>query len=111
MIRIDPATGAAVGTSGADTNAKRIIAYGLRDATRLAVRPGTNDIWVADRGGGYWEEFHRVTPGSTKPNFGWPCYENNAMREQSDLQNLNLCESLYSGGGNRQSPSGPTTTS
>ena len=99
VIRIDPATGAPVGTSGADTNAKRIIAYGLRDASRLAVRPGTNDIWVTDRGGGYWEEFHRVTPGSSKPNFGWPCYENNAKREQSDLQNLNLCESLYSGGG------------
>ena len=63
------------------------------------MRPGTNDIWVTDRGGGYWEEFHRVTPGSSKPNFGWPCYENNAKREQSDLQNLNLCESLYSGGG------------
>jgi glucose/arabinose dehydrogenase len=99
VIRIDPATGAPVGTSGSDTNAKRIIAYGLRDAARLAIRPGTNDIWVTDRGGGYWEEFHRVTPGSSKPNFGWPCYENNSIREQSDLQNLNLCESLYSGGG------------
>ena len=99
VIRIDPATGAPVGTSGVDTNAKRIIAFGLRDGSRLAVRPGTNDIWVADRGGGYWEELHRVTPGSSKPNFGWPCYENNEIRKQSDLQNLNLCESLYSGGG------------
>ena len=99
VIRIDPATGAPVGTTGTDENAKRIIAYGLRDATKLAVRPGTNDIWVADRGGGYWEEFHRVTPGTSKPNFGWPCYENNVIRKQSDLQDLNLCESLYSGGG------------
>ena len=98
VIRIDPATGAPVGSSGADTNAKRIVAYGLRDATRLAVRPGTNDIWVTDRGGGYWEEFNRVTPGSSKVNFGWPCYENNEIRKQSDLQNLNLCESLYAGG-------------
>ena len=88
----------AVGSSGADTNAKRIVAFGLRDASRLAVRPGTNDIWVTDRGGGYWEEFNRVTPGSSKVNFGWPCYENNEIRKQSDLQNLNLCESLYSGG-------------
>jgi glucose/arabinose dehydrogenase/PKD repeat protein len=98
MIRIDPATGAPVGTSGVDTNAKRIIAFGLRDATRLAVRPGTNDIWVAERGGGYFEELNRVTPGSSKPNFGWPCYEGSEIRKQSDLQNLNLCESLYSGG-------------
>ena len=72
------------------------MAYGLRDATRLAVRPGTNDIWVAERGGGYFEELHRITSFSTKLNFGWPCYENKVKREQSDLQNLNMCESLYS---------------
>ena len=104
VIRIDPSTGAAVGTSGSDANAKRIIAYGLRDATRLAVRPGTNDIWVTDRGGGYWEEFHRIESFSTKLNFGWPCYENSAKREQSDLQNLNMCEALYSDKLNLRSP-------
>ncbi|HZO58093.1 MAG TPA: PQQ-dependent sugar dehydrogenase [Solirubrobacterales bacterium] len=104
VIRIDPATGAPVQTNGTDANAKRIIAYGLRDATRLAIRPGTNDIWVADRGGGYWEEFHRVTPSSTKLNFGWPCYENDAKREQSDLQNLHMCENLYSDKLNLRAP-------
>ena len=38
--------------------------------------PGTNDVWVGDRGGGYWEEIDRV-PEPTDPvrNFGWPCYE------------------------------------
>ena len=61
VIRIDPTTGAAAAGNplGGDANAKRIIAYGLRDSTRLAFRPGTNDIWVTDRGGGYFEEINR----------------------------------------------------
>jgi glucose/arabinose dehydrogenase/PKD repeat protein len=97
LIRIDnAATASKLDPAG---NASRIVAFGMRDPTRLAIRPGTNDIWVADRGGGYWEEFHRVTGSSNKVNFGWPCYENNEIRKQTDLQNLNLCESLYSGGG------------
>ena len=91
-------------------NAGRIVAFGMRDATRLAVRPGTTDIWVAERGGGYFEEFHRVSGSSNKVNFGWPCYESNQIRKQSDLQDLNLCESLYSGGG-QTLRTGRTTTS
>jgi glucose/arabinose dehydrogenase len=102
VIRIDPATGKAA--DGSTSNSKRIVAYGLRDATKLAVRPGTNDIWVADRGGGYWEEFHRIDSYSKQLNFGWPCYENAAKREQSDLQNLNMCENLYVDKLNLKSP-------
>ena len=97
LIRIDPATGKA--SDGSTSNAKRIVAYGLRDATRLAIRPGTNDVWVAERGGGYFEELHRIDTFSKQLNFGWPCYENDAPRKQSDLQNLNICEKLYAGNG------------
>ena len=65
LIRINPSTGAAASgnplAGNPDPNAKRILAYGLRDATHIAVRPGTNDVWLADRGGGYWEEFNRVS--------------------------------------------------
>ena len=75
LIRtLDPATGKA--SDGSTSNTKRILAYGLRDATRLAIRPGTNDVWVAERGGGYYEEFHRIDSFSKQLNFGWPCYEN-----------------------------------
>ena len=81
-----------------DTNAKRILAYGLRDATNLAVRPGTSDIWVTDRGGGYWEEINRVSSATTRRNFGWPCYEGNNIRKRSDEQDLSICEGLYSAG-------------
>ena len=43
---------------------------------RLAIRPGTSEIWVTDRGGGYWEEFMRVqSPFTIVQNFGYPCYE------------------------------------
>ncbi len=97
LIRIDPATGKAA--DGSTSNAKRIVAYGLRDATRLAIRPGTNDVWVAERGGGYWEELHRIDTFSKQLNFGWPCYENNEIRKQSDLQDLSICEKLYKGQG------------
>ena len=97
LIRINPSTGAPASgnPSGPDTNAKRIIAYGLRDATHIAVRPGTNDVWLSDRGGGYWEEINRVTSASSQRNFGWPCYENVDRRKRSDEQDLNVCEALY----------------
>jgi len=44
LIRINPSTGAAASgnpLAGPDANAKRILAYGFRDASRIAVRPGT----------------------------------------------------------------------
>ena len=90
-----------------DPNARRMLAHGLRNAVRLAIRPGTNDVWVADRGGGYWEEINRV-PEPTDPvrNFGWPCYEGGLdangvpytrVRPRSDDQELDICENLYDG--------------
>ena len=111
LIRINPATGAAASgnplASSSDANAKRILAYGFRDATEIAIRPGTNDVWVADRGGGYWEEFNRVASAGSVRNFGWPCYEGgldaggnpyNRIRPKSEEQNLNICQGLYDAG-------------
>ena len=112
LIRIDPATGA--GAPGnpravsANANERRMLAYGFRNATRLAVRPGSNDVWVADWGGGYWEEINRVPqPGDPIRNFGWPCYEGGLdahgvpyarVRPRSDDQGLSICEDLYAEG-------------
>ena len=102
LIRINPSTGAAASgnplAANTDPNAKRILAYGLRDATNLAIRPGTNDVWLADRGGGYFEEINRVSSASTVRNFGWPCYEGTNIRQRSDEQDLNICEGLYAAG-------------
>ena len=112
LIRVDPATGAGVPGnprfSSADPNERRILAYGLRNPYGLAIRPGTNDIWIADRGHGYWSELDRV-PNPTDPvrNFGWPCYEGALdengdpyprIRPRSHDMNLNICENLYAEG-------------
>ncbi len=109
LIRVDPDTGEGVPGNpmfaSAEPNARRMLAHGFRNPARLAIRPGTNDVWVADRGGGYWEELDRV-PDPTDPvrNFGWPCYEGGLdangvpyarVRPRSDDQDLNICESLY----------------
>ena len=52
MLRIDPDTGAPLpdnpGTG--DLNARRIVAYGLRNPFRFAFRPGTTDAYVGDVG-------------------------------------------------------------
>ena len=52
------------------------VAYGLRNPFRMAMRPGTNEAYMADVGGGWWEEIDRVNGGvDPVKNFGWPCYE------------------------------------
>ena len=125
LIRIDPRTGA--GVSGNPlfgspyANERRILAYGLRDAVRLAIRPGTNDVWVGDRGGGYWEEFDRVPDTGTVRNFGWPCYEG-GMDAQGDPytrirprerrgEHEHLQQPLRGRRPDRSLRTGPTTTS
>ena len=112
LIRIDPITGAAAPgnplAGHSDANARRILAYGMRNPFRMAIRPGTNDVYTADVGGGYWEEINRVNAG-TDPvkNFGWPCYEGGTRPDGSvyakklaswDALNLDMCENLYADG-------------
>ncbi len=109
LIRIDPATGAGVPGNpmfaSADPNARRMLAHGLRNAFRIAIRPGTTDVWIGDVGGAGWEEINHV-PAPTDPvrNFGWPCYEGGldeagtpfaAKIGAADQLNLNVCENLF----------------
>ena len=81
VLRIDPATGAGVPGNpffaSPDANARRIVAYGLRNPFRITQRPGTDELWIGDVGWNTWEEINRVVaPASaTASNFGWPCYE------------------------------------
>ena len=64
VLRLDPATGAGVPGnpffSSSDANARRIVAYGLRNPFRMTQRPGTDELWVGDVGWGTWEEINRV---------------------------------------------------
>ena len=43
----------------------------------MALRPGTNELWIGDVGWDDWEEIDRLghVRDSAVENFGWPCYE------------------------------------
>lgn len=104
IARISPDTGAPMPgnpfASNPNANARRIIAYGLRNPFRFAFRPGTNELWAGDVGWGSWEEINRI-PNATDAvaeNFGWPCYEGNARQPGYDGANLDVCKSLYGTG-------------
>jgi glucose/arabinose dehydrogenase len=110
IIRVNPATGAALSDNpmfaNSDPNARRIIAYGMRNPFRFTARPGTDEIWVGDVGWNAWEEINRVLDptDSTVENFGWPCYEGNGRQPGYDSANLNICENLYAASGAETPP-------
>jgi glucose/arabinose dehydrogenase len=99
IIRVDPVSGAGLPdnplANDADPNAKRIIAYGLRNPFRFTTRPGTNELWIGDVGWNDWEEINVRPSGGAVQNFGWPCYEGNGRQAGYDAANLNICENLY----------------
>ena len=84
ILRVDPATGDPLPDnplfSSSDPNEQRMIAYGLRNPFRMIVRPGTNEVIVADVGWGTWEELNRIPDLSVARNFGWPCFEGNGTQ-------------------------------
>jgi glucose/arabinose dehydrogenase len=101
IIRVDPNTGAGMPgnpfASSADQNARRIIAYGLRNPFRFDVRPGTQQLWLGEVGWNTWEEIDRIADvdDGVAENFGWPCYEGTGRQGGYDAADLNSCESLY----------------
>jgi glucose/arabinose dehydrogenase/PKD repeat protein len=104
ILRVNPATGAGLPDNplamSPDANARRIIAYGLRNPFRINVRPGTNEVWVGDVGWTTWEEVNRIVDPlgadiDDVENFGWPCYEGQGRQPGYDGANLNICETLY----------------
>ncbi len=108
VLRISPETGGALPgnplAGHADGNARRIVAYGLRNPFRFALRPGTNELWVGDVGWGDWEEIDRFVVGAGAPNFGWPCYEGSGRQGGYDAAELALCEGLYASPGAAAAP-------
>jgi len=108
LLRVDPATGAGLPSnplaSSSDANARRIVAYGMRNPFRFTIRPGTNDLWIGDVGWNDWEEINRDSdPTTNVSNFGWPCYEGVNPQPGYQAAGLNICNGLYGGG-----PSGGT---
>jgi glucose/arabinose dehydrogenase len=102
VLRVNPDTGQGVAgnpyAGSTDANARRIVAYGLRNPFRAVVRPGTSELWLGDVGWSTWEEIDRMVSPTQGANFGWPCYEGTAPQPSYDSLNLNLCEGLYSVG-------------
>jgi PKD repeat protein len=83
--------------SSTDANARRIVAYGLRNPFRINFRPGTPELWAGDVGWNEWEEINTLNDASdaVAENFGWPCYEGTLRQPGYDNQNLPICETLY----------------
>jgi glucose/arabinose dehydrogenase/PKD repeat protein len=104
IIRVNAATGAALPDNplagNADSNARRIIADGLRNPFRFTFRPGTPELWVGDVGWSTWEEINRILSPTDAlvENFGWPCYEGAGRQSGYDGANLSICENLYAAG-------------
>ena len=101
VLRVDPLTGAGLPDNplfgGARADDDRIIAFGLRNPFRFALRPNTREVWIGDVGWGEWEELDVIADATdaTLENFGWPCYEGAAPQPGYDSADLALCESLY----------------
>lgn len=72
-----------------------IVATGLRNPYRFTIRPGTNELWIADVGQDAYEELNRIQdPTGTVENFGFPCYE--GPTQQTYLQSNVLCTQVIS---------------
>lgn len=110
ILRVDPATGDALPDNplraSSDPNARRIIAYGMRNPFRITARPGTDEVWVGDVGWYVSEEIDRIgdPTGSVVENFGWPCYEGAGPQGGYEAANLDVCKNLYDDPGAVTSP-------
>ncbi|MBL8095426.1 MAG: PQQ-dependent sugar dehydrogenase [Anaerolineales bacterium] len=58
--------------NGATGACRETYAHGLRNPFRFTIRPGTSEAWVADVGGGVWEEINVIAAGA---NYGYPVRE------------------------------------
>ena len=100
ILRVNPLTGVALPDNPladlSSRNARRIVAYGLKNPFRITVRPGTNEVWLGDVGWSMADEIDRI-PNPTRPvrNFGWPCHEGPQRQPNYDAANLDMCEDLY----------------
>ncbi|MDA0168685.1 choice-of-anchor D domain-containing protein [Solirubrobacter taibaiensis] len=106
ILRVDPDTGQAMSdnpnANDPNANRRRIVAYGFRNPYRFTFRPGTNEIWAGDVGWDTWEEIDRIEDPLAGPteNYGWPCYEGDAVMGAYRALGVNACESLYQQGPN-----------
>lgn len=110
ILRLDPVTGQGMADNplslSPDANARRVIAYGLRNPYRFTIRPGTSEIWIGDVGTGLFEEVNRIADpvDAVVENFGWPCYEGVEPFSMYEAPGLTICSDLYASPGAVTSP-------
>lgn len=86
MLRIDvnsavspfytsPSTNPYVGIAGND----EIWAIGLRNPWKFSFDKLNGDLWIADVGQGIYEEVNKVSPTLAGVNYGWRCFEGDAV--------------------------------
>ena len=96
-----------------DPNARRIVAYGLRNPFRFGVRPGTGEVWIGDVGWNTWEEIKRLqNPTAARGQLRLALLRGRRPPERLRLgQPLDLREPLRRrpGGGHRRRCSPGTT--
>jgi glucose/arabinose dehydrogenase len=101
VLRVAPSTGDGLPSNpratSNDANARRVVAYGLRNPFRFTLRPGTGDLWIGDVGWGNVEEIDRLANPTASPvkNFGWPCYEGPNPQPSYSAAGLDICQGLY----------------
>lgn len=100
LLRVDPLTGQAPDdnplSGSVRSDARSIVASGLRNPYRMAFRPQTDELWIGDVGWGSWEEINRlIVPPERVANFGWPCFEGPIYQTGYSATDLALCEELY----------------
>jgi glucose/arabinose dehydrogenase len=73
-----------------NTAANEILAYGLRNPFRWNFDRLTGDMWIGDVGQNAFEEFNRCHRDSLAGvNYGWRCYEGNAVKNLSGCNDNN----------------------
>ena len=73
-----------------NTFANEILAYGLRNPFRWNFDRLTGDMWIGDVGQNAYEEFNRCHRDSLAGvNYGWRCYEGNAIKNLSGCNDDN----------------------
>jgi glucose/arabinose dehydrogenase len=100
IIRVDRATGLGVPenplAAHSDVNARRILAIGLRNPFRFTLRPGTDELWIADVGWDQYEELNVLDARATEVrNFGWPCFEGPVAQPAHEAAGHAACRELY----------------
>lgn len=102
MVRIDPDTGQAPADNplaGGDPADDAVLAHGLRNPFRFAVRPGTDEVYTIDVGYVRFEEIDRIVAlDDVVENFGWPCHEGPEVQATFAALNNQMCPRITAPG-------------